>query len=108
MTAEVDLPGADRGESIAAIIKADPAAGARIVPDLPYTIADLRYGIESEMALTLSDLLMRRTRVAFETPDHGVGVAPAVADAVASWDRYQKRAQIDAYTDDVARVFGIV
>jgi len=109
-TAEVELPGAERSERIAAMIKSDPTAGVCIVPHLPYTIADLRYGIENEMALTLSDLLMRRTRIAFETPDHGVGVAAAVADAVsvvAGWDKYQRAAQIDAYADDAARVFGI-
>lgn len=109
-TAEVELPGAERSERIAAMIKSDPTAGVCIVPHLPYTIADLRYGIENEMALTLSDLLMRRTRIAFETPDHGVGVAAAVADAISAvsgWDKYQRSAQIDAYTDDAARVFGI-
>ncbi len=109
-TAEVALPGAERPQRIAALLKSDPAAGVCIVPHLPYTIADLRYGIENEMALTLSDLLMRRTRIAFETPDHGVGVAAAVAAAVsgvASWDKYQISAQIDAYADDAGRVFGI-
>jgi glycerol-3-phosphate dehydrogenase len=108
-TAEVALPGAERSERIAAMIKADLTAGVCVVPHLPYTIADLRYGIESEMALTLSDLLMRRTRIAFDTRDHGVEVAAAVADAVsevASWDKHQKSAQIDAYADDAARVFG--
>jgi glycerol-3-phosphate dehydrogenase len=109
-TADVDLPGADRGDAIAALIASDAALGARVVPELPYTYADLRYGIMNEMALTLSDLLMRRTKVAFETRDHGVGVAAAVADSIAGiagWDRYQKRAMIDAYSDDVARVFTI-
>jgi glycerol-3-phosphate dehydrogenase len=92
------------------MISSDPALNTRVIPELPYTIAELRYAVASEMALTLSDVLMRRTRIAFETRDHGVGVAAAVADAVsgpASWDKHQKRAQIDAYTDDVARVFGI-
>lgn len=109
-TAEVELPGAERSERVAAMIKSDPTAGVCVVPHLPYTIADLRYAIENEMALTLSDLLMRRTRIAFETPDHGVGVAATVADAVAavaSWDKYQRAAQIDAYADDAMRVFGI-
>ncbi len=110
ITEDVDLPGADRGDAIAALIASDAALGARVVPELPYTLADLRYGIENEMALTLSDLLMRRTKVAFETRDHGIGIATTVADAiagVAGWDKYQKRAQIEAYSDDIARVFTI-
>jgi glycerol-3-phosphate dehydrogenase len=110
MTAETDLPGGERNGALTEMIAADPSAGATVVRGLPYTIAELRYSIEHEMALTLSDLLMRRTRIAFETPDHGVGEAPAVADAVAGvtgWDKYQRSAQIDAYADDAARVFGI-
>jgi glycerol-3-phosphate dehydrogenase len=109
-TADVDLPGAERTGAVAEMISADPATAACVVPDLPYTIAELRYAVEHEMALTLSDLLMRRTRIAFETPDHGVSVAAAVADAVsqvAGWDKHQRGAQIDAYADDAARVFGI-
>jgi glycerol-3-phosphate dehydrogenase len=109
-TTSEDLPGADRRNKIDAMISSEPALGARVMPDLPYTVADLKYGVESEMALTLSDLLMRRTHVAFETPDHATSIATNVADQVApfaNWDRYQKRAQVDAYVDDVARVFGI-
>jgi len=110
MTAETDLPGAERSGAVAEMINADSATGACVVPGLPYTIADLRYSIEHEMALTLSDLLMRRTRIAFETPDHGASVAPGVAGAVAgvaNWDKHQRSAQIDAYLDDSLRVFGI-
>jgi len=109
-TAEVDLPGAERSAALAEMISAEPASGARVVPDLPYTIAELRYAVKFEMALTLSDLLMRRTRIAFETPDHGARAAPAAADAVsgiAGWDKHRIRAQIDAYIDDAARVFAI-
>jgi glycerol-3-phosphate dehydrogenase len=61
------------------------------------------------MALTLGDLFMRRTRLAFELADHGVGVAPRIADAVAAsarWSDYAKRAQVEAYIGEVARVFG--
>ena len=110
MTGVTDLPGGERNGAVAEMINADSATGACVVPGLPYTIADLRYSIEHEMALTLSDLLMRRTRIAFETPDHGASVAPAVADAVAgvaNWDKHQRSAQIDAYLDDSLRVFGI-
>src|SRR6266508_2302989 len=109
-TADVELPGEERSERIAAMIGADPELAARVAPDLPYTMAELRYGVESEMALTLSDLLMRRTRVAFETRDHGLGAAAAAADTIAriaGWDKHRKQAQLDAYTDDVARVFTV-
>jgi glycerol-3-phosphate dehydrogenase len=109
-TAEQMLPGADRAEKVQAIASANPAFAVCVVPGLPYTLADLRYGVEEEMALTLSDLLMRRTRIAFQTSDHGLSIAQKVADAlapIARWGEHAKRAQIEAYTDDVARVFEV-
>jgi glycerol-3-phosphate dehydrogenase len=109
-TADEPLHGTERPEHLAKLVAGDNSLSERIVDDLPYTIAELRYGVSNEMALTLSDLLMRRTRVAFETADHGLSAAAKVLDRVASfagWDNYQKRAQIDAYTDDVARVFSV-
>jgi glycerol-3-phosphate dehydrogenase len=108
-TGDVELPGKDRAERIADIADADPALGEPLVADLPYTAAELRYVIENEMALTLSDLLMRRTRMAFELPDHAVRAAPHIAEAVAPsarWSEYARRAQVEAYIGDVARVFG--
>jgi glycerol-3-phosphate dehydrogenase len=109
-TAEEPLAGTERPGHLAKLVAEDPSLAERVVDDLPYTLAELRYGVSNEMALTLSDLLMRRTRVAFETPDHGLAAAARVLDHVASfagWDRYQRRAQMDAYTDDVARVFSV-
>jgi len=108
-TSEVELPGKDRAERISEIAAADQSLGEPPLPELPYPAAELRYAIENEMALTLSDLLMRRTRLAFELPDHGVGVAARIAEVVAPsarWSEYSKRAQIEAYIGEVARVFG--
>jgi glycerol-3-phosphate dehydrogenase len=83
----------------------------RVVPELPYTMAELRYAIKNEMAFTLSDLLMRRTRVAFETRDHGVAAATRVANTLGAsmgWYENERRVQIGVYAGDVVRVFGVV
>lgn len=108
-TAEVELPGNDRAERVAAMAAADPALAERLVPELSYTVGDLVYAIKHEMALTLSDLLTRRTRVAFELADHGVRAAPRIVDAIAAaarWSDSAKRVQVEAYVGEVARVFG--
>jgi glycerol-3-phosphate dehydrogenase len=108
-TADVELPGKDRAERVAAMAAANPGCAERLVPELSYTVGDLVYAIENEMALTLSDLLMRRTRLAFELADHGVKALPRIVDAIAAsarWSDYAKRAQIEAYVGEVARVFG--
>ena len=63
-----------------------------LVPGLPYS-ARICYGVAEEMAKTLSDLLIRRTHLAFETRDHGVSVAANAAEIVApllGWDDQRK------------------
>jgi len=62
------------------------------------------------MARTVSDLLIRRTHLAFETRDHGRSIAPAAAEIVApllGWDEATKRARISEYDADVERIFAI-
>jgi len=109
-TAETALSGGERSVEIASLIRAEPNLGKSVVPGLPYTLAELRYGIEKELAVTLSDLLLRRTRVAYETPDHGVAALRSIADFVAPlrrWSPDRVRGQIDAYDADVERIFGV-
>ena len=77
------LPGADRAAAVDAPAARNPALGQPLSPDLGYRGADLVYGVQSELACTLSDLLMRRTHVAFETRDAGVSLAPRAA----AWSR---------------------
>jgi glycerol-3-phosphate dehydrogenase len=62
------------------------------------------------MACTLADLLVRRTHLAFETSDHGLGVAPRVVNAVApllEWGADDRRHALELYSRDVQRLFGI-
>ena len=109
-TAETLLSGGERGVEVASLIRAEPALGKPVVPGLPYTMAELRYAVEKEKAVTLSDLLFRRTRVAYETPDHGSAVLQSVIDLVAplrKWSPDRISGQIDAYEADVERVFGV-
>jgi glycerol-3-phosphate dehydrogenase len=83
---------------------------APVAPTLPYIVAELHYAVEQEMALTLGDLLIRRLHVAFETRDHGLGAAPAVADAVGpllGWSEKDYDAQLRAYSDEIERIFAI-
>lgn len=109
-TDDVELPGADRAKQIARIQLDDPRMSQPLVADLPYTAAHLVYAVQEEMAQTLSDLLIRRTHLAFETRDHGIGVARAAADIVApllGWDDATKGQQVGEFREDAARMFAI-
>ena len=107
-TDSVELPGADRPKEIARLQREDTSLAKPLVEGLVYTGAHLVYGVSSEMAQTLSDLLIRRTHLAFETRDHGRSVAPRVADIVApllGWNDQIKAARIRDFEEDVARIF---
>jgi glycerol-3-phosphate dehydrogenase len=109
-TDSVILPGSDRGDQIAQLQLKDATLATPLVEGLPYTGAHLIYAVREELALTLSDLLIRRSHLAFETRDHGVGVAARVAEIVAplfGWTAETKSARIRDYTLDVERMFAI-
>ena len=81
-----------------ALAERDGSLATRITPGLPYTLAELRWAMAQEDASTLADLLVRRTHVAFETPDAGRATARTVAPllgfdeaAVAEYDREATR-----------------
>lgn len=77
---------------------------------LPYTLGELRYSVQNEMAYTLGDLLIRRTHLAFETRDHGAAAAELVVDGLSAtfgWDANARRREIDDYVAEVERIFGV-
>jgi glycerol-3-phosphate dehydrogenase len=81
-----------------------------VMPGSADRIGELRYAVAAEMACTLGDLLIRRTHIAFEARDHGVGVARRVGDAVApllAWDAAALERGIGAYEVEVHRIFAI-
>jgi glycerol-3-phosphate dehydrogenase len=109
-TDSVVLPGAERAEEIARLERKDGRLSEPLVLGLPYTGAHLVYGVSEEMAKTLSDLLIRRMHLAFETRDHGVSVAARAADIVApllGWDEQTKSARVREFRQDVERMFAI-
>jgi glycerol-3-phosphate dehydrogenase len=104
------LPGADRAEEIARFQREDESLSIPLVDALPYTGAHLMYGVMAEMAQTLSDLLIRRTHLAFETRDHGSSVAQRAAQIVApllGWNEDTKSARVREYERDIERMFAI-
>ncbi len=88
----------------------DASLGERIVPELPYVMAEVRHAVRAEMAATLSDVLVRRTHLAFEQRDFGLSVAPRVAACMQmelGWTDAERDAELARYASDVARLFHI-
>ena len=84
--------------------------GAERLAGLPYAMGEMRYAVRCEMALTLADLLLRRTHLAFETRDHGAAIAYPVARSIArllGWRDQDVDSAVEAYERDVQRVFAI-
>ncbi len=82
------------------LIEKDESLRERLVPDLPYLYAEVVYACRAEMAMTLEDVLARRTRIILEDGARGVGVAPKVAALMArelDWSGDQTNAQVERY-----------
>lgn len=93
-----------------ALTQVDPSLRGRIMPDAPYVLAELAFAVGEEMALTLGDLLIRRTPLAFETVDHGRSAARLVLGRVAGWLGWtdvQAAEELAAFDAESARIFGI-
>ena len=88
----------------------DRSLAARVQGDRPYVLAELRYAVAHEMALTLGDLLIRRVPLAFESRDNGRAAARRVAPIVGSWLEWSEARIATAVADydaEVARIFSV-
>jgi glycerol-3-phosphate dehydrogenase len=103
------LPG-DRRPAIWALADNDPDLLMPLSPGLPYIGAEAVYAAQAELACTLSDVLVRRTHVAFETRDAGRAAARVVASILAprlGWTEAETARQLERYDQDAERIFGI-
>lgn len=108
-TAEEELPGREKNERRAAIEADDPELARSVIHGLPYTCSDVALAALDEMAVTLADVMIRRTHIAFELSDHGVSSARSVATVmgeVLHWGEKRTQSRIEEYSVEVDRLFG--
>ena len=82
------------------IVDADPRLGERLHESLPYTRAEVVWAVRNEMAMTLEDVLSRRTRALILDADASLAIAGAVAETMAGEmgkDREWQQRQVDAF-----------
>ncbi|MDQ2725990.1 MAG: hypothetical protein M3Y36_10920, partial [Actinomycetota bacterium] len=85
--------------TIAALVDSDPGLGDSLVPGLPYLRAEAVFAARYEMALTLVDVLARRTRALLLDRDATAAAAPDVAALVGSelgWSRERQADEVRA------------
>ncbi|HEU5174017.1 MAG TPA: glycerol-3-phosphate dehydrogenase/oxidase [Gemmatimonadaceae bacterium] len=83
---------------------------ALLAPGLPYLTAEVAYAISHEMAMTVGDILIRRTHAAFELPDQGRSIAPAVAALMGphhGWDAARQQREVERYLAEAGTMFGV-
>ena len=87
-----------------------PQLGERVSGSHAFIGAEFVHAVRHEMAITLGDLLIRRTHLAFETADQARSLAPLVAHLVGphlGWTAADQDTAIGAYEKEIARTFGI-
>lgn len=68
---------------IRSLVETDQALSVLLHPDLPYTRAEVVWAVTKEMALTVDDVLARRTRALFLDASAAIQAAPEVAAMMA-------------------------
>ena len=82
------------------MIEADRDLGERMVDGLPHVWAEVEYAVQREMAMSIGDVLFRRTHLYHLDRDHALGIAPAVAERLArhlGWDDRTRDREVAAY-----------
>ncbi len=79
--------------------------GEPLVPGLPHIGAEVIVAVREEMAVTLADVLLRRTRLAHLLPRQGLEIAPRVAALMAQelgWSPEEQAAEVAEYAREAA------
>jgi len=85
---------------VLALTEGDQHLTEALVPGLPYLKAEVIHAVRREMALTLEDVLNRRTHVLDQVYDNGLDVAPQAAvlmGAELGWSEQEQAKQVAHY-----------
>ena len=87
----------------------EPKLRERVAPTHAVIGAELVYAVEREMAVTLGDLLIRRTHLAFEMPDQALATASVLVHKLAPVlaPRFEHGTWLHHYEGELRQTFGI-
>jgi len=87
------------------LITADKKLAAPLAEGLPYLKAEIVYAASHEGAMSVDDVISRRTRLAFEAPQAGIELVDDIAALIApvlGWGAKEKKASIAEYKSQVS------
>ncbi len=87
-------------DEVLALVEGDPSLGVPLAGAAGYLRAEVVYAVTHEDARHLEDVLTRRTRIAIETVNRGLGAADEVADLMApllGWSDAERLAEVEDY-----------
>jgi len=92
------------------LTREDERLRERLVEELPQILAEVVYAARYEMAMTLADVMTRRTRLAMVAGREALNCSAIVADAMASelgWSGEQTERQIAQFAAEFEREFTV-
>ncbi len=93
--------------AVANLAALDPDLAQPLAPGFATLRAEVPYQARREMALTVSDVMMRRTRMFHEHPGQGTEASPVVAGLLArelDWDAAREAESLADYLGEVRRM----
>ncbi len=87
------------------LIVEDKKLAKPLAEGLPYLKAEIVYAASHEGAMSVDDVISRRTRLAFEAPQAGIDLADDIAALIApvlGWGAKEKKASVAEYKAQVA------
>ncbi len=88
------------------LVDRDRTLGAAILPGRPEIWAEVTHAVEREMALRLSDVLIRRLHLFYEASGQGEAAAVPVSERLAAllgWDAARRAEEVGDYQHEVER-----
>jgi glycerol-3-phosphate dehydrogenase len=94
-----------RAQQVIAYVEADQRMKEKVSPDRDVMFAEIAHAVDHELALSVDDVLVRRTSIALTARDQGLGAAERVASIMAArlgWTPKQTQASIEEFERSVA------
>lgn len=94
-----------RSTEIAERAKAEPSLKERVTPDRDVIMAEVVHAVERELALTVEDVLVRRTSLSLTAEDQALNAAERVAEVMGErlgWTLPQRQRNVEQYREAVA------